>query len=805
MFEWTLFYRLLDLPDDLASPTHYDLLGLTPETCTPQTVQQALHERKNLLRQNIPDPQFIPLVLRFESEQLEPAARVLADPQIRRQYDDQLKKQDRQSPADWINAERARVIQKARKLVLDHSSDDGTLDEQQKPILAEKLSRLGFSPGDIRVLFQGIPTTAPQTLPSTQREVEFFINAIDMARIPQGLAAESETRLLNLAQHLGIPPEEARRIIQKQLTQPISASDQIRILPDESQETDPQISPFPKITTSADSQVFVVTDVVDSSDSAPVALIQTPMPPPTAVPVTTAQYQIARAIPRPNKLWVRLLKIMAPILVSGCFLAFILYNQYNPIVPKARDRQTSDTPDTQSNPDNIPEPANNQNNTTPIPPTPGPSSTTPPPIDPYTPSEIVTQIQQSFSISSQQDQLLTDLALITLACRDYAYSYARKQLPTFDSLAPLLKTNHHTERANLLTANVQLSLDFAQSGKSTAPSDPQWLSTLEKMLEPDKPKSVQYRAIEELAVDRSPQAAEILMKILESKRKLDEQIVARILRALEYTADPMIHLRLVDLLEAPPHRSFVQPILLTLIKLSGRSNSLLIQKNSILPFIHTSQQRQDCAQWWREYFVQRHPYITQNVNPNASGANNSPQSQLLAHDTKILKLIAQTAHYAQNTADTLSQFRWNHNSPPINNFDDSLTVFAHDNVAGQLQNSLDLLAAAHFYLVRTHPEAQKFTAKIDQIELRKQTNSLLSDNNIQCLLVHWDTTGQLLELLIKQLDTSGRSPVALNQIRLQKPSSQTNSMEAVRDRAYYNLLLWDYLTSQFLDTSENVI
>ena len=80
MFEWTIFYRLLNLPDDVATPTYYHLLGLKPHSCTAEAVKNALQERKKRLRQNIPGPHFIPLVLRFETEQLDPAAEILANP-----------------------------------------------------------------------------------------------------------------------------------------------------------------------------------------------------------------------------------------------------------------------------------------------------------------------------------------------------------------------------------------------------------------------------------------------------------------------------------------------------------------------------------------------------------------------------------------------------------------------------------------------------------------------------------------------------------------------------------------------------
>jgi hypothetical protein len=770
MFEWTIFYRLLNLPDDLVAPTHYHLLGLKPHSCNAEAVHKALQERKKRLRQNIPGPQFIPLVLRFETEQLEPAADVLADPQKRAEYNEQLKEQTRQGTADWVKAERNRVIQKARKLVLQHSNDDGTLDEEQRPVLAEKLTRLGFSPGDVRVLFEGIPTPAAESVPSTDREIDFFTNAVEMAVTNGSLTDDDESRLMNLADHLGIDPAQARTLIQKQLSQTSATQDQ----------------------DSEESQVFVVTEVVDTEEPAPPAVVQTPLQPP------------------PKKRWHQILKILVPLLVSGGFIAFLVINLKHPIIPKARRITPSDSQTTTSPDNSAVENKEVVNNTLPTtPPTP-PSTANPPVSASYAPSEILNQIQQSFTSTGAKDQLLTDLAVTMMACREYAYSFAGSRPASWEKLNRILRARNHSERAAVLIEKVQLAGDLSPAKTSQDLSDPDWLKTLKTMLAPDKPKSVQYRAVEELAVDGSAQAADILMNVLESKTKLDEQLIARILRALENMNDPQLPLRLVDLLENPPHRSFVQPILLTLIQLSGRAESVLNEQNAILPFMHTSQQRKECAQWWREYFAQRHPYITQNLNLASSGQyyphSTTPlQQEIIPQDANLLKLTALIAHFADSAADALDQLKWNDKTPLVAGRDESQTIFTKKNVARQLQDSLDKLTDAHLHLVRSHPRAKEFTRKIDNIEMQKQTNYLLAENDLQRILVNLEITGRLLEILIKEIDETGQSPVILNQIRLQKQSALADGAVAARQSAFYNLLLWNFLVSRLTDASANVI
>ena len=795
MFEWTIFYRLLNLPDDVATPTYYHLLGLKPDSCSAETVQKALQERKKRLRQNIPGPHFIPLVLRFETEQLEPAAEILADPQKRAEYNEQLKEQARQGNADWVKAERSRVIQKARKLVLEHSNDDGTLDEQQRPLLAEKLIRLGFSTGDVRVLFEGIPTPAAQPATSTDQEIEFFSNAVEMALTDGGLADDDESRLLNLAYHLGIDPDQARNLIQKQLSQTTAGPAKFSAELYEIQDKTLQEDPFPAIDTGEDSQVFVVTEVVDTEEPATPASVKIPHPSPT------------------KKRWHLVLKILVPLLVSGGFIAFLVINLKNPIIPRARRQTNSDSQTTPSSDTSSAEKKETTNNsllTTPIPP---PATTDTSKNASFTPSQIVDRIQRSFSPTGAKDQLLTDLAVTMLACREYAFSFAGSQTASWNSLNRILDAHNHSERAAILIENVPLSVDFPTTKKSHDLPDPEWIKTLKKMLSPDKPKSVQYRAVEELAVDGSDQAADILMNVLESETKLEKQLIARILRALENMDDPLLPLRLVDLLENPPHRSFVQPILLTLIKLSGRADSILNQHNAILPFVHTSLQRKDCAQWWREYFTMRHPYIRQNQNPASSGgyypgptgSTDPLQQEIIPQDAKLLKLTALVAYFTNSAADTLVQLNWNDNNPPAIDHNDPQTISTKKNVARQLLDSLDKLTHAHFRMVRSHRRAQNFTRKIDNIEIQKKTNSLLSENNLQRILVNLEITGRLLEILIKEIDENGQSPVILNQIRLQKQTKHTNGAVAVRQSAYYNLLLWDFLVTQLTGSPGDVI
>lgn len=80
MNELRPFYKLLSIPEDTATPTPFQLLGL-PEAHTPgltrEQIEQALLERRKLLRQNIPGPQAFPIVSLIEQTMDRAAARLM--------------------------------------------------------------------------------------------------------------------------------------------------------------------------------------------------------------------------------------------------------------------------------------------------------------------------------------------------------------------------------------------------------------------------------------------------------------------------------------------------------------------------------------------------------------------------------------------------------------------------------------------------------------------------------------------------------------------------------------------------------
>ncbi len=218
MIEWTFFYKLLGIPERFTEPTHYHLLGLDPKNCSPDAVDIALEERRKRLRQNIPGPQFIPLVMKFEQDQLVTAAEVLRDPRRREAYNAYLHEIIRQRKARLkAEQDRQRIMQVARSAIQVALNPDGTLDESKRPPLAQKLGELGVPPTEIEQALAGIPLPDSGAARPPVDGAAFFGDVVDLT-IHEGLLLHGdEQRLLQLAAKLRIPREQAAAVIEQRL------------------------------------------------------------------------------------------------------------------------------------------------------------------------------------------------------------------------------------------------------------------------------------------------------------------------------------------------------------------------------------------------------------------------------------------------------------------------------------------------------------------------------------------------------------------------------------------------------------
>jgi hypothetical protein len=213
-----MFYKLLGLPETVTLPTAYDLLDVRREACTPDRVKKALAERKKHLRQNIPNAQFIPIILTFEKE-LDKAAAILLDDRRRARYDAELQAQAQEAARQREAPESAHVVEAVRETTARAVKPDGTMDEARRPDLARDLEQLGVDREEVRSILAEIPRHVEprpeQAIPKDT--LRYLTTAIDLS-LNQGLLdGDDERRLLDLAQRLEIPKDAAASALAREL------------------------------------------------------------------------------------------------------------------------------------------------------------------------------------------------------------------------------------------------------------------------------------------------------------------------------------------------------------------------------------------------------------------------------------------------------------------------------------------------------------------------------------------------------------------------------------------------------------
>jgi hypothetical protein len=211
-----ILYRLLGIPDTGAEPTAYRLLGISPQQATPELVEARLLACKKRLRQNIPGPQFIPMVSLWESE-LARAAETLLNPRKRDAYHAGLARQarkERQRGSPVPQQDQAAAI---RQAVDSAVNPDWTLDEDRRPVVVDRLRSLKVPEPRIRSALAEIPKPVSPAAGPAPGALPFFNRAIDLS-LGQGILTSSdENNLLVLAQKLQMTPDEAATAIEGRL------------------------------------------------------------------------------------------------------------------------------------------------------------------------------------------------------------------------------------------------------------------------------------------------------------------------------------------------------------------------------------------------------------------------------------------------------------------------------------------------------------------------------------------------------------------------------------------------------------
>ncbi len=874
--EWTIFYRILEIPDEITAPNYYQLLGVEPEVCTAELLMQSLNERKMRLRQNIPGPHFIPLVLKFEQENLEPAAATLSDSEKRQEYDQRLQESVQQPSAAIRKAYRASIIRKGRELVLAALNDEGSISEENRSVLGGQLQRLGFSQGDIRVLFEGIPTVEALVAPSHDNELEFFVNAVRMA-VSGGLLDNSdELKLMNMAKHLSLSCEESRLVIEKQLSESkahrgekdvaLLEKDFIGKIEKLCSEGIPSVerqsillaegvvsglsiesariilngyfSRFPPA--NGQTGIGAAKSIIElpayagpaSGRALSKRLPLSPILPKNTNPYTLELKDIAvlqsQAVtasgPTPEepsvksdsaaagsdrqefsgKLFFYLLSFGIPALAITIFTLLFMYQTGNygkrerekPGGIDFVERQDKSAISTEPQPDSVAEKTDPDSDAQiKIPVEPGPTDYSPGHVRKI--SGTIETLRNSYSRSSCHADLLGDIALTMLALRDSAAMFVGTKNDWSGKLFGLLEMKYVQDRNSYMVGD--LFLPMLEPEQFTLKLGEAKLAEIREILLSDKSVGLKYHAIEQLRLENTAGAGQFLVDILRDKKLNESKVVHRILGALREMDAALPGAELVKVLQDNPRRIVFEPVAQVLTEIYNIPEGMTPANcPGILPVRYDGRRQKQCALWWKNYYSYLVPGSAVN-NPGGGnfGERNEYYDTLNPDDLAAIKLTLLAGDFARQGLELLETFNWNgqlENSDALGAASEATT---DSEATVHLLTSVNGFADQCVRLVRQHPKGKDFSLEIDLVELRRQRRGINSKNSIQSIISELEATGELLEIMIRQMDPKGNYVELLEGYRRERVFStkRVSELSAVRQSCYFNLILWDLILS----------
>jgi len=748
MIEWNLFYKMLGIPEDVTEPTYYDLLGVHPKTCNAEIVDSMLQKRRSRLRQNIPGPQFIPLVLKFEQKKLEKAAKVLSNPKLREKYNKHLQQKALERKSEK-HKEKTRhdMLLNARRIVNSLLNPDKTLDDSNRPILVEKLRNLGIRESNINSLLERIPRPASEAVRPNDESMDYFVTAVDLAIGSYMLTPEAERKIMELARKLGIEQEQARDKIDQKLKE-------------------------------RKAQRRAITPEHKSGDSEQVLIAS-----------HRSQY-------RRNILPITMMATVAVILIFSAVFFIIRWKinlpESEPPSPKISAKDTaipsqpeqnlvvSDPPTRRETLDSIESKVESSLQGRNQPPkdfSPRPESQVTPGLEPSPPTQVqltvkAEDIRKTYSTSVRKEELrkdpalkeelLADLAATMRAC----YHRARH----FASGSPVFSGEHSGLTRQLQMSSSDRVADMVRQ-VDLVPMPPVTPLTNDESLAPNGQKTA-----EELLGSIKDK-----INIIKRKSRNPSQSMTSICRdlyLLSEMSDPGISQRLKAITPTSFKRIDLA-ITQTINQLSGNIPPTTIGGRRGRPRYSFSRQISPGR-------ITQQPTSTPTSTPKVEPDPNS------------IKLLAVTAHYAGLTAKQLSEGRGfirNSGTRYSQSVNRSEIYCSASDVGRKLLDELDTIAKQLIFLTAAHPD-QQYSEKAGAVARRMVGRKLASTTVLQKAVVSLDAIAETLELLVRQLEPSDELKKDLEQARREREQNRSridNAVHEFRESCYHNLRLWDIL------------
>ncbi|MBW8015771.1 MAG: hypothetical protein FVQ82_06260 [Planctomycetes bacterium] len=786
-----MFYRMLGIAEHIIDPSFYHLLGLDRKDCNQQTVMAALLARKNELRQNAPGREFVPQIMEFEKEYLEPAAKVLADDVKRAKYDKVLAK--RWHKVKHETEKRARLVGAVRLAITNAIDAQGALSASGKDALGEKLKYLGVEEHNVAAILAKIPLPLFETGEHSAINVEFFHDSVGLAADGGGLDESDKTRLFALADRLNIDKDKAGAAIDG-----ASGKDAFRIQKRylDEDEALKGIEGLAGGVESADDageegdaeKIHLVSDVLDDEEQ--------------VEDVDEAVNESEAAYAAMEKRWQRegensgtAFKYIAIVvgLIVLVALAYYMLNRGGGDVEDDETTGVNNREGSQVDPDSVEG---------------GGDPTRVDPGDGQDPGRVDDPVDGSTSGQVREVSAVLSDAAKVLVVKDFT------KLPTEELLSDTVvamaascgRASVFAWQSHLWNAELHEMLAGSKTADVIAArvvfGDGDAIEDVEVGLDDDvyeqlgkdissTDKHVRYYAIERLKNDGSRRAAAMLLGKPVSGFSGGKQMISRRLRGLRQINKPYIAMELAGRIGVSPRGSTAHYICLGLIDMTGITPS----GDGVLPAKNDLSQREKCSAWWKNALKDWKGNAALAVEPVVD-------EKLAGQVSRPGRLVAAAAYYCKAAAGELAVIGWGVASG-------SLRQRPASGVMGKIRVDWDsevALAEAAAKLnvhlekaLRKLDRDKKFADDIDLVRFEGYQSRLAAKTGFQKAAATIETSGQLLEILLGLYYPDGRFGVEIKKIRSDREADikrVSNVLQEIRQHAMYNLRLFDMLLQE---------
>lgn len=836
MTDLRIFYRFLGIAEHIIEPSHYHLLGIDRKVCNSETVKAALLVRKNELRQNAPGPEFVPHIVQFEKEQLEPAAAVLGDETKRAEYDKVL-------AARWKHikdqtVKRSRLIGVVRMAIANAVDEQGAMDSKGRDTLSEKLKELGVEENNVTAILARIPSPLFETGEFGEINADFFAGSVELAADKGKLDEYDKTKLFALADRLNIDKEKATATMEGFSQVEDASVDSVETGGSVELEGDkPVISIEHEVDTlpledvqggdggdagkihlvsnvlkdryednssgtaaNADVAGIVETDETDKS----VEVVESPgnasdQTVKEYVPVEN-QYKMGRS---KSLDVVKFVSIVAALLLL-CVIIYLLSTRGEPDL----DEQEVLPVKISEISEMIPEPikAESSRETVKIRRDQREVS-----VDEVSDSDLyrkdeyfadtgVKQVEihlsevardlvvKDFTVLSI-NELLVDTVVAMAASCDRVSIFAWQSHTWKSELNEMLVSDDSLETIIGRVEFVDSDFDDEVSNQDIATDEDY------RQLEKDLSSSVKltrYNAIERLKIDGSRRAVDLLLGDPADVLSGSKQAISRRLRALRQINEPYIPGELADRIGVCSRASTAQQVSLALVDLTGIVPTGL----GILPGKNDQRQRIACSAWWKK--------TLSNWTPDETLAGEELVDDRLAGEIAVPgKLLAAAAFYCKAVAgelDVLAAGDGDEDGPRADRQKpasaETNTIFVQSDVEAAFVESIESVNVQLRRAIGKAGAGGDFTGMVNVVNVERDRGILLAETRFQEAAVEIETTGRLLEILVAITFPDGRFDNEFENIRSDRRADVErvdNVLQEIRQHAMHNLRLFEML------------